>query len=245
MVQTLEDILAEQPNRFSRFIVWLRVICELPINIVEENSNAMGEISVNKLPKVTNRQLLYGALAVLVIVGYVAMGLMWRHQRIENKNLNQHLQTINDNQVATNGGVYTAVTIIPSENSVYLPLAKLKLPATTLNEKLVYNYQEERTVTGSSKTFPAELDISTHSLSTNNFSSTRQFDCSQVVYADFVTPSYPMNPKWKSDGSVTLADGRVMNVYYAPSIPGCQQAWHDNNIDSKAIADSLKQAVSY
>ena len=245
MAQTLEDILSEQPNRFSRFVVWLRIVCELPINIIEENSNTMGEISVNKLTKITNRQLVLGTLAVLVIGGYAAMAFIWHHQRTEISVLSSQLQTVNDNQVATNSGNYIAATISPSENSVYLPLAKLKMNATTLNENLVYRYEEAHTISGSKKTFPAELRISTHDLASNNYSTTKQFDCSEVVYADFATPSYPMNPQWKSAGSTKLADGRIMNVYYAPSIPGCDQAWNMSKIDSKAIADSLKEAVSY
>lgn len=245
MVQTLEDILADQPNSLSRFIVWIRVMCELPVNIVEENSNTMGEISMNKLAKMTNRQLLYGLLAVLVIVGYIIMGAIWRHQRMQINSLNQYVQTVTTNQSAMYGGDYMAPSIIPSENSVYLPLAKLKLPATIANEKLVYNYQDARTVEGSKKVFPAQLSISTHSLSKSNFSSTNQFDCSEVVYADFVTPSYPMNPQWKLSGRIKLEDGRTMNVYYAPSIPGCNATWKANGIDSKVIANALLDAVSY
>lgn len=245
ILQTLEDILADQPNGFSRFVVWLRVICELPINVIQENSNNIGETGMSKLSKVTNKQLMYGALALLVVVGYIAMGIIWRHQRMQINALDAYVQTVSENQFATNGNGYNDVTIIPSEAAVYMPLAKLKLPATTPNEKLVYNYQEEHMVEGLKKVFPAELSISTHGLSTSNFSSTKQFDCSQVAYADFVTPSYPINPKWKLDGSVKLDDNRTMNIYYAPNVPGCDQAWKANKIDSKAIADSLLQAVSY
>lgn len=245
MAQTLEDILAEQPDRLNRFIVWIRVACELPINIVEENSNNMGEISMNKLTKVSNKQLLNGVLVALVVIGYGAMGMIWHHQRLQIKSLNQYVQTVTDTQVATSGGDYTAVTIIPSENTVYMPLGKLKLEASTLNQKLVYDYQEAHTVEGIKKVFPAELNVSTHHLSTNSFSTTRQFDCSEVVYADFETKSYPMNPRWKFDGRVMLDDGRTMNVYYATSIPGCEQAWNASGINTKAIADSLLQAKSY
>jgi hypothetical protein len=245
MVQTLDDILSEQEGRYGRFTVWLRVFFELPINIIEENLNSRGDMSVNKLTKISNRQLIYMVLAILVIGSYVGMAIIWRHQRTEVNSLNAQLQTVSDNQVARNGGSYNDVTIIPSEDAVYFPLAKLKLPATILNEGLVYNYANPYTVPGSKKVFPAQLNISTHFLAVNNYSTTRQFDCSQVAYADFVTPSYALNPMWKSDGNVKLSDGRTMNVYYATSIPGCKQAWQLSNVDSKAIADSIKQAVSY
>jgi len=244
MVQTLDDMLADQQTSSGRLAVWLRLIFELPINIIEENLSSAGGISVNKLTNVTNKQYLYLVLALLVIGSYLIVGLLWRHERSEISSLNKELQTASANQAAMSGGNYTAATIIPSENAVYFPLVRLKLPASVLNEGLVYDYKAAYTVSGFKKVFPAELDISTHDLSVNDFP-TKQFDCSEVVYADFVTPSYPTNPMWKSDGSVKLSDGRIMNVYYAPSIPGCEYAWHMNKVDSKGIADSLKQAVSY
>jgi|GEM_PF-2749751 len=244
MVQTLDDILSDQHSRYGRFGVWLRVAYELPINIIEENFNSIGEISVNKLTKISNRQLLFGVLAVLIIGSYVAMAVIWRHQRTQIMELNSTMDTVSQNIFATNGGDYNAVTIIPSEGAVYLPLAKLKLPATPLNEGLVYSYKTGLSAPGGKK-LPPVLDIGVHDLAVNNFSTTKQFDCSQVVYASFTTPSYPINPMWESDGSVKLTDGRTMNVYYAPRISGCEGAWQANNIDTKAIADSLKQAVSY
>lgn len=245
MVQTLDDILSDQQNNYGRAAVWLRVICELPINIIEENINCMGGISVNKLTKVTNKQYIYLVLVILVVGSYAAMAMIWRHERAEISSLSNQLQTVSENQFAMYGGSYNAVTIAPNENAAYFPLAKLKLAATVLNEGLVYSYKAAHTIPGGKKVFPAELDISTHDLAVNDSSTTKQFDCSEVAYADFVTPSYPINPKYKSDGSAKLSDGRTMNVYYAPSIPGCKQSWQFNNVDSKAIADSLKQAVSY
>jgi hypothetical protein len=244
MVQTLDDMLSEQRSSFERLGVWLKVSIELPINVMEENINSIGEISVNKLTKITTKQYIYAAFAMLLIGSYALIGIGYAMQRSQIKSLNQYIEIVNQNQHATSGGNYTAVSIIPSENAVYMPLAKLKLPATDLNETLVYSHTPVHKVSGLKKLFNAELDISTHDLSLNNFSAA-QFDCSQPVYADFVTPSYPVNPMFKSDGSVKLADGRTMNVYYAPSIPGCQQSWQMRNIDTKAIADSLKQAVSY
>jgi hypothetical protein len=242
MVQTLDDILSDQHSLHGRFSVWLRIAYELPVNILEENLNSMGEISVNKLTKISNRRLLYGALALLVAGSYVATAAIWHRQYIDAKALNSQLQIVSQNMFATNGN---SATIIPSENAVYLPLAKLRLSATVQNEGLMYSYKPDRTFPGDKKVFPAELYITTHDLAVNNYSDTKQFDCSQVVYADFGTPSYPINPMWKTDGSVKLADGRTMNVYYAPSIPGCERSWQMLKINAKAIADSLKQAVSY
>ncbi len=220
MVQTLDDILSDQNSNFGRFAVWLKVSIELPINAFEENISNIGEISVNKLTKITAKQYTYAASALLIIGSLVLLGISALTQRSQIKSLNQYIDTVSQNQHATSGGTYTAASIVPSENSVYLPLAKLKLPATDINESLVYTYAPAHKVSGIKKLFNAELNVSTHDLTVNNFASA-QFDCSQVASADFVTPSYPANPMWKSDGSVKLSDGRTMNVYYAPSISGC------------------------
>lgn len=244
IVQTLDDILSDQGRARGRLAVWLRVACELPVNIIEENLNNKGDIGM-RITKINNRQLVYGALIILVAGSYVATGTIWRHQRDQVDSLNKQLQTVSQNQFAMSGGNYNAATIIPSENAVYLPLAKLKLTASTLNEGLVYVYQVAHKIPGDNKTFPAQLDISTHDLAVNDFSTTKQFDCSEAVYADFISPSYPLNPMWKSDGSAKLTDGRTMNVYYAPSISGCQRSWESSNINSKDIADSLMRAASY
>lgn len=244
MVQTLDDILSDQHSSFGRFAVWLKVGVELPINAFEENISGIGEISVNKLTKITAKQYMYGTYAILLIGSYLLISVGYFMQRSQIRALNQSIEITNQNQRATSGGDYNAVSIVPSENAVYLPLAKLKLSATEINESLVYTYSPVHKLPGLKKQFNAQLGISTHDLSVNNFSAA-QFDCSQVVYADFGAPSYPVNPMWKSDGSTKLTDGRIMNIYYTPSIPGCHPAWAMNNIDSKVIADSLKQAVSY
>jgi hypothetical protein len=191
------------------------------------------------------RQYVYVALLLLIVCSYVCIVVLWRHQRGEIRSLNAEISTLAANLSSSDASNYTAVTISPTESAVYLPLAKLKLPASALSEGLVYSYNGPHSVTGIKKIFPANLSISTHDLAANAASTTQQFDCSEVVYADFVTPSYPVNPAWKSDGSTMLADGRTMDVYYAPSISGCQNSWQQNGINTKAIADLLKQAASY
>lgn len=195
--------------------------------------------------KTSKRYCIYLVAAIVIVGSYAATTAVWLHQRAQINSLDAQLLTITENQAASNNSIYTAATIAPSEQAVYFPIAKLRLPATDLTEDLIYKYTDAYNLPDSKKVLPSELSISTHDLAANAYSTTKQFDCSEVVYADFATPSYPVNPKWKSDGATKLADGRTMNIYYALSIPGCKQSWLLNNIDSKAIADSLKQAVSY
>lgn len=196
---------------------------------------------MKKIKKPKSKHYVYVLVSLLVIGAYASVLLLWRHQNSLQNEINQVVA----NQAASDGSSYNDVTISPIDKTVYLPLAKLKLPDTTLNEGLVYTYTEPYTIKGINKTFPAKLEISTHDLIANA-PSTAQFNCMGVAYADFVTPSYPINPMYQSDGSIKLANGKTMNVYYAPSIPGCDGAWQQlNKIDSKAIADALKEAVSY
>jgi len=197
------------------------------------------------MSKLQPRHYVYALLLLLILGSYTGAVVLWRHQRGEINSLSSELTQLAANQAAVQGPSYDDVTISPAENTVYLPLARLKLSDSVLNEGLVYTYTDPYTVSGSSKLFPANLSVSTHALAANAASTTRQYDCTEVVYADFVTPSYPVNPQWKSDGSIMLADGKTMNVYYAPRIPGCQAAWQLNRINSKAIANSLKTATSY
>lgn len=200
---------------------------------------------MKKLKTIRPQIYVYALIFILFIGSYIGLILLWHHQQDQTKSLNGQINQLAINQAASQGPTYRDASISPAEKTVYLPLAKLKLPDSKLAENLVYTYTEAYSISGSKKVFPPNLSISTHDLAANAASTTQQFDCTQVVYADFITPSYPVNPMWKPDGSKKLSDGRVMNVYYAPSIPGCQASWHLNKINPKATADLLKQAASY
>ncbi|HUB94205.1 MAG TPA: hypothetical protein VMB52_06915 [Verrucomicrobiae bacterium] len=191
------------------------------------------------------RHYVYLVLALCIVGSYAATMILWRHERARIDSLDGQISVLTTNEAADSSSSYSNVTIEPSTSSVYLPLVRLKLQDSPLAEGLMYNYANSYTIPGDKKVFPAVLSITTHDLAANAYSSTNQFDCSEVVYADFVTPSYPVNPMWKSDGSVKLGDGRTMNIYYAPSIPGCEHSWQSNGINSQAIANVLKQAASY
>jgi hypothetical protein len=197
------------------------------------------------MKNVKPRYYVYSILLLLIIVNFAGLVLLWHHDRARLRALDSQVNILAGNQAASHGPTYREVTIAPSEKAVYLPLAKLKLSDSKLAEGLAYNYTDPYTVPGDKKVFPANLSISTHDLAANAASTTQQFDCTEVAYSDFVTPSYPLNPMWKLDGSTKLSDGRTMNIYYAPSIPGCNSSWQLNKVDAKSIADALKKASSY
>lgn len=197
------------------------------------------------MKKLQPRHYVYALLLLLILGSFLTLSTLWTHQQDEISTLNSEVSTLTSNQSASQGSIYYDVTVSPSDHAVYFPLAKLKVADSTLAEGLVYTYTPSYTIPHDNKVFPATLSVSTHDLASNAQSTTQQFDCTEVAYADFVTPSYPVNPMWKSDGTVKLADGRTMNVYYAPSIPGCSGAWRMNKVDSKVVADLLKQGSSY
>lgn len=192
------------------------------------------------------RRYVYALLLILVLLGYAGTFLAWQQERAAVNRLNEDLLQSNEAAaIHQNVANYYSPAIIPSEGAVYLPLAKLKLPATPLAQTLLYTYTDAYKIPGDAKVFPAQLSLTTHDLAVNGISTTKQFDCSQVAYADFVTPSYAVNPMYKLAGSVKLSDARTMHVYYAPSIPGCGQSWKMLQIDPLAIANTALKATSY
>jgi hypothetical protein len=66
MVQTLADMLDDQPNSSGRLTVWLRASTELPVGITQQNITSAGE-TMNKLATISNKRLAVGAGAVVVL----------------------------------------------------------------------------------------------------------------------------------------------------------------------------------
>lgn len=58
MVRTFKDLLIEQTSKRHSIAVWLRVSRELPLNIVEEHINNLGEMKMSNLK--SNKPLIIG-----------------------------------------------------------------------------------------------------------------------------------------------------------------------------------------
>ncbi len=78
MVQTLDDILADQHDISEKIMVWIRVVSELPLNVIEENINNLGEMSMGKLSKISSKQLTIGAGVVILVTAGVVLGMHLR-----------------------------------------------------------------------------------------------------------------------------------------------------------------------
>ncbi len=67
MLQTLDDMLNDQPDTPSRILVWLRVSAELPLSIGQETITSLGETSMEKLSLTNNKRLIFGATIIILL----------------------------------------------------------------------------------------------------------------------------------------------------------------------------------
>ena len=92
MVQTLADMLDDQPDHTGRFLVWLRAGSELPIGIVQQNITTIGEATMHKLAATNNKRLLLlaGSAAIVITIAVLhswiantviagGTGLLYKH----------------------------------------------------------------------------------------------------------------------------------------------------------------------
>lgn len=68
MLQTVADMLDDQPEKRGRVVIWLRVGSELPLSIMRENITNVGESTMHKLALMNNKRLVGGLAAILLIV---------------------------------------------------------------------------------------------------------------------------------------------------------------------------------
>ncbi|TAH33469.1 hypothetical protein EYC59_05050 [Candidatus Saccharibacteria bacterium] len=76
MVQTLADMLNDTHDKRERAAIWLRVAGELPLSVMHEVGSNLGGATMNRLTKISNKQLLFGGviLVALLVVGVFTIG---------------------------------------------------------------------------------------------------------------------------------------------------------------------------
>jgi len=73
MVQTLADMLDDQPNKYARLAIWLRIGVDLPVSIVHQNIMYIGEVS---MPTYIKRNgIIAGLLLVPFLLALIANAL--------------------------------------------------------------------------------------------------------------------------------------------------------------------------
>jgi len=61
MLQTLADMLENAPTARQRFSVWARTVIDLPISLVNQQLNYVGEIMIHETPKYVKNSAIAGA----------------------------------------------------------------------------------------------------------------------------------------------------------------------------------------
>jgi hypothetical protein len=195
---------------------------------------------LKKIPKIT------AVLCLLVVLQCGLLSYQIIHQTHTDNLYNGEIASLQQNLTSVSSGTsYQQVTVSPAEKKIYLPQLNLMLPLTALGTSLVYS-PDTAYVTGSYKIPsgpPDEASISTFSTASAQQSQT-QFDCSSLVRIKFEAKPNPYNPSEIPSGSVTLANGKTLQIY-ANHLKNCQPEWSQTQVNADAIAALFKQAQSY
>jgi hypothetical protein len=84
MVQTLADMLDDQPDKRRQLVVWLRASSELPVAIAQQNVTSIGEKAMNKLATTSNKRLAIIAGIVVAVTLVMSIHNWINHTVIPN-----------------------------------------------------------------------------------------------------------------------------------------------------------------
>ena len=171
-------------------------------------------------------------LVGIIILQFACLGLLFRKvHRIEN-------QTPSALQAASVSHPEVSVT----DNAVYIPELRLKLPLDPTSLSLVYSLRTSDIT--ASRIDPIEADISTKDLIAYPINPNQAIGCSSAVRIKLEAKPDPYNPHEIVAASVKLADGRMLQVY-AFHHDDCTLANKMSNTDPDTVADVFKEATSY
>lgn len=179
-------------------------------------------------------------LSTIIIMLCVLFALAWLHQRRDTNDLRAQLQMVQTQQASDQFASYTQVAAEPTESKVYIPELHLALPLNQTTLSLMYSMRTTKTGTTSSD----EADITTHAEAAYPMQQQRVRSCTSVARIKFETKADPYNPEEKPQPAVTLADGRVLQIY-SSRLSSCNQEWQANGVPPGAIAAAFQQATSY
>lgn len=199
------------------------------------------------MKKIVTTKNAIALLGVLVIVQCALLACLWHGQSVTNKQDQQQFAIMQQNATAVADAVsYQPVTVAPVEKKIYLPQLGLSLPLTALGMTLVYS-ADTAYVTGSHEVTPSgpldEAAISTADTARMQQSQT-QFDCSELVRVKFDVKANPNNPSERLVRSVTLANGKTLQIY-AEHQRACHNEWSFVQVNPDVIAGLFKEAQSY
>lgn len=196
------------------------------------------------MSKLLSKNKAIALLSILVVVQFILLGLFWHAQHNTNKINNGELNSLQQDAVsASNGLSYQPLAVSPTDNKIYLPQLNLSIPLSVLGSSLVYSPDVAYTRGASTSNVPDEASISTYTTASSAQSQT-QFDCSELVRIKFEAKSDPYNPSEMPSGSVTLANGKILQIY-SNHLSNCQTEWAYTKASPDAIAALFRQAQSY
>jgi len=198
------------------------------------------------MPKIFSKNNTLLLLTGLVVAQFVAGGLSLHHQKAVNNIYAQEITSLQGQTVsADNGLAYQQITVSPADKKIYFPQLNLAIPLTTLGASLVYS-PDTAYVRGSTKLPSGPVDeaaistfVTAHAPQTQS-----RFDCSSLVRIRFEAKPNPYNPNEIPSGSVSLANGKILQIY-AYHLKACQKEWSFAQANPDAVAALFRQAQSY
>lgn len=131
------------------------------------------------------------------------------------------------------------VAIDAASDTVYLPEFHIKLPLDSVSSTLTYSMRGINNP-ATSQSNP-EADVTSLLYEPPNIMT--RVDCSEEVRLKVEPKQNPYSPHEKPS-TVSLADGRQLQIYQSVNQPECQQSWK-LLISPQTIAQELQKAQSY
>lgn len=188
-----------------------------------------------------NKQLIWGAVLGVVVLVVAAMSTVALQRSSAAQDAIQDLQTkqaVGDATAALSALRLNQPAVSVSDKKVYFPELKLALPLNDTSLSLLYSGRSTK-----------DDGVYTYDLTTRELAALptagfqKELSCMPVRFS-FETKANPYNQHEIAGREVKLADGRTLQIYaYANNV--CNEQWDVAKVDPVAIADTLKQAVSY
>jgi hypothetical protein len=191
--------------------------------------------------KTATKEAVLPIITLIVVALCVLTSILWIHERNNSHTLNAQMKGLQMQVAGDQYAAYTQITAEPTEDKVYIPQLRLALPLNNTTMSLMYSL---RTDTATSADAVIEADITTHAEAATLVQQARVRSCSSVVRIKFEAKADPYNLQEKAQASVTLDDGRVLQIY-SYHLDSCNQEWQSNGIDPDAIAALFQEATSY
>ncbi len=128
------------------------------------------------------------------------------------------------------------VVVDPVGAQVFIPELRIKLPLNETTKTIAYGMRTDQ-----NGALLSEADVT----STNYIAPPMMtvMNCSNLVRLKIEPEPNPYSPH-EIPSSVTLSDGRTLQVYKSSNIPSCMASWQ-NSVSPESMAQQFTNATSY